>query len=753
MFHRRAFTLGALCLGIGLLGVVGGALPVLSVAEENLGLHLLYRLRGAEKPISDVIIVAIDRKSAKALNLPAAPQKWPRSLHARLLETLSAHEPAVVAFDLIFHDPQSESDDHAFAEAIRRAGNVILSQPIDRETMPLLDDHGMPISRMIIEKRVSSVPVLADAAVAQAPFPLPKVPIKLNQYWRFGPGLEEMPTLPVVVMHVFAKEAFYEFITLLKKIDSRAPAVLPALNCKTGQASDIIHAIQPAYLLFQKDASLASRMMSALNQSRKGQPLSPKEGQISAFIGLYGAGRSSYLNFYGPPGTIETLSYNDLLATPTSTARLKQLPSLRGKAIFVGQTESDWFKANDGFYTAFTEKTGMDISGVEVAATAFANLMERKGVHPLGPATHLTLLIAWGGLCTLVAVYFPSLASAGGLLLLNGFYLGLAFIRFKSHGIWYPLAVPMLVQTPAAFIAGLGWKYRKANIERRNIREAFGYYLPDEVVNRLAANVKAVRGGGQVLYGICLFTDAESYTSLSEKLDPEQLTQLMNDYYEAIFKPIKAHKGIILQVVGDSVLAIWTAPQPDDRLKAEARKAAIEIHQAVQAFNSSMDHPLPTRIGIHAGDMLLGNIGAMDHFEYRPVGDIVNTASRLEGLNKHLGTRVLTSKEALGKGNGNVVLPMGKFIFKGKSQPVQVFEILREHTLSPEMQAKTRQVFVSALEAFEHQRWEEADRLFEKVLRIDAGDGPSKFYRKLCAELCQVPLGSHWNGAVHLKSK
>ena len=207
MFRRIPVILSTICLGIGLLGVLGSLLPVLSSAEENLGLGLLYRLRGAEKPPAAVVIVAIDRKSAKALDLSTAPHKWPRSLHARLMEALSARKPAVVAFDLIFQDPQSPGDDQAFAQAIRRAGNVLLTQPIDRETMPLLDDNGMPISRMTIDKRVSAIPLLADAAVAQAPFPLPKVPIKLNQYWRFGPGLEEMPTLPVVVMHAFAMKS------------------------------------------------------------------------------------------------------------------------------------------------------------------------------------------------------------------------------------------------------------------------------------------------------------------------------------------------------------------------------------------------------------------------------------------------------------------------------------------------------------------------------------------------------------------
>ncbi len=430
-------------------------------------------------------------------------------------------------------------------------------------------------------------------------------------------------------MHAFAKEAFVDFIALLGRVDPKAATSLPVLSRDASTMKDVIDAIQPTYLLFKKDPSLANRIKAALNRDRKGRPMSPTHHRISAFIRLYGGGSSSYLNFYGPPGTIQTKSYHELLTTPELPQGSAKGLSLRGKAVFVGQTESDWFKANDGFYTAFTEETGMDISGVEVAATALANLMDEKGVHHFGPATHLLILLAWGALCALIAICFPTIISAGSLLLLSALYIGLAHLQFKSYGIWYPLAVPILVQMPAAFIAGLGWKYRKANEERRNIREAFGYYLPNEVVNQLAANVKALRGGGKMLYSICLFTDAESYTPLSEKLDPQDLTQLMNDYYEAIFKQIKAHKGLILQVVGDSVLAIWSSPEPNDRLKKAAQKAAVGIQRAVQHFNATAAHPLPTPIGNHAGENLLGNICAIDHFYYSPVGDIDNNDSRI----------------------------------------------------------------------------------------------------------------------------
>jgi adenylate cyclase len=427
---------------------------------------------------------------------------------------------------------------------------------------------------------------------------------------------------------------------------------------------------------------------------------------------------------------------------------------LKGKAVFVGQTESDWFKVNDGFYTVFTGESGIDISGVEIAATAFANLLEDKAVYPLGPKAHCAVVLFWGVLVALISLRFTTSICAAGLLLLNGLYLGVACFQFKFGGIWYPLVVPLLVQTPAAFISGLVWKYSKANAERSNIRKAFGHYLPQEVVNRLAANVKELNGGGKVLYSICLLTDAESYTPLSESLDPERLTHFMNTYYEAIFKPIKANNGQVLQVVGDSVLAIWSAPQPNDDLKSAACRSAIGISKAVRQFNATPGHhPLPTRIGLHAGEILLGNIGAMDHFEYRPVGDIVNTASRLEGLNKYLGTHMLASQEILIPGNTCPTRPVGQFVFKGKSKPVRVYEIFPDNGVSPEHRSATHRLFASGLQAFEHRRWDEADQYFCKALQINPKDGPSQFYSRLCRQYRQAPPEHDWDGAVRLDHK
>ena len=752
MFARQPVAVYCLCVGIGLLGALGGMTHLLSDAEESLGLTTLYRLRGAADSPSAVVVVGIDNASAGALGLPPAPDKWPRRLHARLLEALSARKAKVVAFDMIFHEAQDRRDDLAFAAAMRDAGNVVLTQSIARQDMPVADDGGNRIASLNLERLFSAEPALAEAAAGQAPFPLPKVPVQLNQFWCFRAASGDVPTLPVVALHVYAHAVFGDFLRLLVEVDERLAAVIAFTREEAIDVRTMIRMIRPLHAFFASHATLASQALAALAKRSAVDLTPPHAALIRSLIEVYGGAESRYLNLYGPPGTIRTVSYHRVLDPRGGDAA--DAVDFTGAAVFVGQTEGSWIRSHDGFYTAFSGPSGEDISGVEIAATAFANLLAGRTVRPPTGFARLLLLMGWGALTVIVALRLPTLPGTGVLLLLAGGYLWLAALRFGSDGTWLPLVAPLMVQVPAAFVGGLVWKYRRATLDRRNIREAFGRYLPDDVVDRLSANAQNLRLGGQVFYGICLFTDAQNYTTLSETLDPGALTELMNDYYAALFEPIKANDGMVLQVVGDSVMALWSAPAPDDGLKRAACRAAIGIAAAVKRFNDQAGpHAMPTRVGIHAGEMLLGNIGAMNHFEYRPVGDIVNTASRLEGLNKFLGTHMLVSAAAAPTDGSVSLRPLGRFVFKGKAQPVSVHE-LRAADLHPaEEQAALDRLFADGLDAFRRRHWDEAGRLFDQAWQRDPGDGPSRFYRRYSAAFGQQPPVADWDGAVRLEAK
>ena len=175
-----------------------------------------------------------------------------------------------------------------------------------------------------------------------------------------------------------------------------------------------------------------------------------------------------------------------------------------------------------------------------------------------------------------------------------------------------------------------------------------GYYLPDDVIDHMVQNIADFKDKSENVHGTVLCADAENYSTLAEKMEPAELKSFMNRFYEVLFSPVKTYQGRVLDVVGDAMLAVWYG----EALSAETRvgpcRAALEMARAVAEFNTGTDGPkLPVRIGLHSGHVSIGTVGAMDHYEYRAVGDCVNTASRLEGLNKHLKTRILVSEDVI----------------------------------------------------------------------------------------------------------
>jgi adenylate cyclase len=338
------------------------------------------------------------------------------------------------------------------------------------------------------------------------------------------------------------------------------------------------------------------------------------------------------------------------------------------------------------------------------------------------------------------------------LIAASALYFAGAQYFFTTGGYWSPLVIPLFIQSPLSLIGAIVWNYVETSKERQQIRKALAYYVPDEVVDQLAKNIVDIKNSGQVAYGACLFADVAGYTSLSEKLTPQQLSDLMHRYFEATFAPVKKHGGLVVNLKGDSFLAIWKSARPDDTLRKQACLAAIDVARAVHQFNANLENiVLPTRVGLHAGQIFLGNIGAGDHYEYGPTGDTVNTASRMETLNKQFGTEVLVSEETIAGIDGLVARELGTFMLKGKAQPIIVYELLGRAGDTPESQSCA--LFTEALAAFRRRAWTEAAEKFHRVREMSSADSPASFYLRLCDEYKRTPPGDAWTGVITLEEK
>jgi adenylate cyclase len=743
----KAVFLGLL---IGVAGLVISPFHFALDVEEDAGLGLLFKLRGARQAPSDAVVVSIDKESAENLGLPDNPDKWPRSLHARLTETLEKAGAKVIAFDVHFIEPKSAGDDNLFAEAMARAGNVVLTEPVKTKEIPL--SNGSDALGHNIIKVVKPIELFSRSAVATAPFTLPRIPFKVAQYWTFETGAGDSPTVPVVVLQLFAMDAYGEFIDLLNKANPGLATRLPRDGEAAARTIGIKELMKEIREVFERDPLLARSMLAELKSS--GAPGDVKRKRLlESLIKMYGGSGSRYINYYGPPGTIATIPYYQALKLRSGAVGDNGI-DLRGKAVFVGLSEVMLAERKDSFYTVFSKANGTFISGVEIAATAFANLLADTPVKPASLPLHIIVILLWGllmgVLCRVAPVGLAALAAVG----LGAVYLFAADYQFKTGYGWYPVVVPLFFQAPLAFVGGVVWNYVDVNRERQNIKAAFEHYLPKDVVNQLAKDIAHIRTGSRVVYGTCLFTDAQQYTSLSETMDPQELGRFMNRYYETMFRPVKLHDGCVSGVIGDSMLALWVTASSENKLKDNACRAAIDIHRELERFDGASDAvKLKTRIGLHCGQILLGHIGALDHYEYTPMGDIVNTASRIEGLNKYLGTSVLVSGEVIRQLDGFLSRELGKFRVKGKIKPIEIYEL---RCLAEEADEGSRgacALFADAMEAFRRRSWEEARTKFQRSSDNLKEDGPSLFYIELCEQYMKSPPGEPWDGVVNMDKK
>jgi len=733
----------------GLIGVALAISPPGSDFEKYVGLDWLFHVRGAIDPPADIAVIAINERDTAGLGLPVLPRDWPRSIHGELIERLVARGASVIVFDMDFQHAKSAADDAEFARAVAKSERVVLFERLNGKRQPIYDVQGQQTGTIWVEELVPPIPELAEAAKALAPFPVPKVQVNIYQFWSFKPSAGYVATMPSAALQVFALPVQQRWMSVLEQAGAAGLQGLPRDAAGVGRAVGMNNLMLAMYGAFASDPALGDRVRAVLDGD---DSLTATERRsMMALAGLYAGGDQRFLNFYGPPGSIPNIPYNAVFNDESAI-------DVRGKVVFVGFSDLYDPGQPDRFYTVFTNEDGVDLSGVEIAATAFANMLTDRSLRQAGPLAVVAILLLVG-LVLGAGVYLLSATIAVPLaLLLSGLYVAAAQYAFNTADLWLPLAIPVLVQLPIALFVGLLAQYLTEARSRKKLKNIFGQYVPPEIVDEMSRHPDqdfSVEGESRELS--VLFCDIRSFTTISESLAADELKQLLNHFFTPMTRIIFERRGTIDKYVGDMIMAFWGAPVQDPQHRQHAVEAAMSMLEQVVAMRpdfSARNWPeVNIGIGINTGMMNVGDMGSEYRRAYTVIGDAVNLGSRLEGLTKYYGVQLIVSESTAAGLEGVLLRRLDRVKVKGKHEPVTIYEPVAKagnagSTLVDEVSNSDQ-----ALDLYFAGEWDRAAQSFQTLQDAWPQRKFYGLYLERIESLRSQGVGPGWDGVFEHTSK
>ncbi len=650
---RRAAIYGVALL----LAVLGGLLSISRFWQEveARGYDILTVLSAQEKSALPITIVGIDEASFARL---AQRWPWPRSLHARLIDRLSASGAAVIAFDVVFSEPAAAAEDAAMVDAIRRAGNVVLA------------------SDYVYQETAAS-----------------------REWVRVDP--------------------------LPKYIQAGAVAGLASATIDR----DTILRRFPLY-----EDALWRSVIRTLQRTRPG------------LIEEAGVGEEARIRHLGPPHTFPYVPYYKVLDEddPLPPDFFQDQVVLIGRDLRaspeVGMAQADMFA------TPFLLRVSQLVPGVEAHATFVENALTGQVIYPVGQGPALAALLAALALALPAMLRFHPLGSGLWSVMLAAATAFGAFWLFESKQLWLPAANVLFVLFLFYVTVGL-WSYLAERRRASNIKSAFSKYVSPDVVNQMIAEPDRLRLGGERRELTLLFSDLQGFTSISEKLPPDAVASLVNLYLTEMTRVIMAELGTVDKFIGDSVMAFWGAPLEDADHALHAVQAAVAMQSAIDKLQPEFARlgvsEVRQRIGLHTGEAIVGNMGSDERFDYTALGDTVNLASRLEGVNKAYGTKILVSETTAEALAGRIGLRIvDRVRVKGKQHPIRIY--------TPCDDARLGELTERAFAAYGKGEWASARAAWNEVAAWRADDTLPPVFLKRIDSLERRPP-DEWDGVTSLE--
>ena len=691
---------------------IGAVAVVVSMAAFRTGPALFERIdmklkdsrlmwRGARMPDDRVVIAALDPKSIKEVGR----WPWPRKEVAELISNLQGYGAKVIGLDMIFSEPDNScngaENDRMLGKSIFNAGNVVAGYFFRADHLAVDDAAFAQIASTRLDAKIAdgvkSVPLFSFDG------------IDLNIAAVAGQGALD-----------------HGFFTVMPEQDGlyRRAVLLALFN------GDIF-------------ASLSLKCLSYFIEQPIDLQISP--GGVTSFtlgstkIPVDTAGRMP-LNYYGPAGSFRTVSAVDVIR--------KRLPAdaLKGSLVFVGATET-------GIYDLRPTPFDPVLPGIEIHATLASNVLQNNFIRHNDETRRLErwAIVVIPLLLGLLLSFAPG--SLTGLLLFiasGGVYVVANYRVFVMHHHDMTIIYPLL-GISLTYLGGEAYRSLVVDRKGRQLKKAFSSYVSPDLVKQIEKNPDRLILGGEQRELSILFSDIRGFTTFSESLSPQELVVLLNEYLTPMTRIVLEERGTLDKFIGDAVMALFNAPLsvPDHatRACAAAVKMMNELKVLNEGFSARGMQTIDIGIGINTGPAVVGNMGADIRFDYTAIGDSVNLASRLEGLNKQYGSNILVSEVTRNqiKDTSFVFREVDRVRVKGKNLPIVMYELMLQH-------AEILPRFEDALRMYRILDFAGAKRLFDE-LADSYDDGPSRLYSSRCDEYLAESPGEAWDGVFISRSK
>ena len=698
---------------------------------------------GTEVPMPVKIVDIDDESLAQFGQWP-----WPRSLISQLIELLTRSGAAVIAFDVVFAEPDRTSPARV-VESWQSSPQLDQIRPVIAQ----LPDHDRTLAETIAVSPVVTGFVLTFGASEQ-------VPEGKSGFANLGDNPRE-----------FLRPAYPSAVTSLPELEA---VVAGNGSVNTSPSSDQIIRQVPIILRHKDEIypSLAAEALRVLQgastiivkstDANTQLSFGAKPGITSVKIG--GAvvptdpNGQFWLHHTGPEPRRAIAAWKILTADfdPADVA---------GKIVFVGASAS---ALNDVRASPVHSAT----AGVEFHAQVVEQIITGEFLKRPDWAEGAEIVSALLAGLLVILIVFRLGAAWGGLAALSFIGAGSAYswTLFTGQGLLTTPLYPALT-TVAVFVIASMTSYLQSETARREVKSAFGRYMSPVVLERLAKNPRKISLGGELREMTILFCDIRNFTPISEQLDAQALTGFVNSFLTPMTSAIHNHEGTVDKYMGDAVMAFWNAPLDDPDHARNACGAALEMRRNLQALNETIANAaegpgdafnlgtIRIGIGIGTGICCVGNMGSEQRFDYSVIGDNVNLTSRLEGLSKVYRVITVVSEETRNQAKALAFLELDLTRVKGKTEVARIYGLLGDESLAGDpLFVSLRAAHDALLDAYRAQQWQAARERMAQIRSMPLTrelelDSLYDVYEERIADFETAPSVSQWDGVYAAETK